>query len=83
MRLSEQLPLGKLQELLSCLIDRADLSQPFLQVCCPYEPRPTTPPPFVEPVVTLRANDLPPPGVCGPYVSDRIVGGNETRITGK
>lgn len=61
-------------------------------MCCPYDQpsAPVTPPPNTTPLTTtyvgdpsqvLRASDLPPPGDCGFFVNDRIVGGNETRIT--
>lgn len=59
----------------------------LLQVCCPYDAQPpaTQPPSPTNPQntgnsgVSLRASDLPAPGICGFSVDDRIVGGNETR----
>lgn len=63
-----------------------DFSILVLQVCCPYDvpvtQTPNYPPqPSGDPGVALRASDLPAPGICGSSIEDRIVGGNETRIT--
>lgn len=63
-------------------------------MCCPYdEPQQQQQPvqpqqPQQQPVPQYQGNgrpftarDLPQPGQCGFSVNDRIVGGNETRIT--
>lgn len=49
------------------------MTQPPQQPAQPqYQPNPSQ---------AFRVDDLPQPGQCGFSVNDRIVGGNETRIT--
>lgn len=70
-------------------IDLLAAFQLLLQVCCPYDaqspipqpPAPTNTQNSGNAGASLRASDLPAPGICGFSVDDRIVGGNETRIT--